>query len=63
MVAILMDQDVGSGEKKLQELATSEQLTITVAHSPPATSKWNTIEHQLFSFISHQLESYSSHLS
>ncbi len=27
-------------------------MTITVAHDPPATSKWNTIEHRLFSFIS-----------
>jgi hypothetical protein len=33
-------------------LATEEQLTITVAHYPPATSKWNKIEHRLFSFIS-----------
>jgi transposase len=39
-------------KKKLQELADEEQLTITVAHYPPATSKWNKIEHRLFSFIS-----------
>ena len=39
-------------KKKLQEFATSEQLTITVTHYPPATSKWNKIEHRLFSFIS-----------
>ena len=39
-------------KKKLQELADEEQLTITVAHSPPATSKWNKIEHRLFAFIS-----------
>ena len=39
-------------KKKLQEFANEEQLTITVAHYPPATSKWNTIEHRLFSFIS-----------
>jgi transposase len=39
-------------KKKLQELANEENLTITVAHYPPATSKWNKIEHQLFSFIS-----------
>jgi transposase len=38
-------------KKKLQEFANEEQLTITVAHSPPATSKWNKIEHRLFSFI------------
>ncbi len=39
-------------KKKLQEFATEEQLSITVAHYPPATSKWNKIEHRLFSFIS-----------
>ena len=39
-------------KKKLQELANEEQLSITVAHYPPATSKWNTIEHRLFPFIS-----------
>jgi len=26
-------------------------LTITVCHLPPGTSKWNKIEHKLFSFI------------
>lgn len=39
-------------KKKLQELADEEQLAITVAHYPAATSKWNKIEHRLFSFIS-----------
>src|SRR5512135_1414206 len=39
-------------KKALQTLADEEQLTITVAHYPPATSKWNKIEHRLFSFIS-----------
>ena len=39
-------------KKKLQDLANEEQLTITVVHYPPATSKWNTIEHRLFSCIS-----------
>jgi transposase len=39
-------------KKKLQELADEEQLAITVVHYPPATSKWTTIEHRLFSFIS-----------
>lgn len=28
-----------------------EMLAISVAHYPPATSKWNKIEHRLFSFI------------
>jgi hypothetical protein len=39
-------------KKKLQDFANEEQLSITVAHYPPATSKWNKIEHRLFSFIS-----------
>lgn len=39
-------------KQKLQEFATSEHLTITVTQYPPATSKWNKIEHRLFSFIS-----------
>lgn len=39
-------------KKQLQDLANEEQLSITVAHYPPATSKWNKIEHRLFSFIS-----------
>lgn len=39
-------------KKQLQELANEEQLSITVTHYPPATSKWNKIEHRLFSFIS-----------
>jgi DDE family transposase len=39
-------------KKGLQDFANEAQLSITVAHYPPATSKWNTIEHRLFSFIS-----------
>lgn len=39
-------------KKKLQELANEEHLSITVVHYPPATSKWNKIEHRLFSCIS-----------
>jgi len=38
-------------KKQLQELANEEQLTITAVHYPPATSKWNKMEHRLFSFI------------
>jgi Rhodopirellula transposase DDE domain len=30
----------------------SHGLTITTSHFPPGTSKWNTIEHRLFSYIS-----------
>ncbi len=36
----------------LQKLADETGLTITVAHMPPGTSKWNKIEHRMFSFIS-----------
>jgi len=36
---------------ELQTLATSLELNITVCHFPPGTSKWNKIEHRLFSFI------------
>src|ERR1017187_5914835 len=38
--------------KPLQELADELGMAITVCHYPPATSKWNKIEHRLFSFIS-----------
>ncbi|SRR5712692_2938423 len=36
----------------LQELADELGMAITVCHYPPGTSKWNKIEHRLFSFIS-----------
>src|SRR5215216_6370844 len=36
----------------LARLAAETGLTITVCHYPPGTSKWNQIEHRLFSFIS-----------
>ncbi len=36
----------------LAQLATETGLEITVCHYPPGTSKWNKIEHRLFSFIS-----------
>jgi len=36
----------------LQSLANHIGVPITVSHYPPGTSKWNTIEHRLFSFIS-----------
>ena len=34
---------------ELQRLAAETGLTITVCHLPPGTSKWNKIEHRLFS--------------
>ena len=36
----------------LQTLADQLQMPISVCHYPPGTSKWNKIEHRLFSFIS-----------
>ena len=36
----------------LQRLADELGVPLTVCHYPPATSKWNRIEHRLFSFIS-----------
>jgi transposase len=37
---------------ELQRLAKTLHLTIHVSHFPPGTSKWNKIEHRMFSFIS-----------
>ena len=37
---------------ELQKLADETRLRIAVCHFPPGTSKWNKIEHRLFSFIS-----------
>ena len=36
---------------QLQKMATDLNLQITVSHFPPGTSKWNKIEHRLFSQI------------
>jgi len=36
---------------ELQKLSNQTGLTITVCHFPPGTSKWNKIEHRMFSFI------------
>ena len=37
---------------ELQQLADELHLPISVCHFPPGTSKWNKVEHRLFSFIS-----------
>jgi len=37
---------------ELQQFANQTGMTIHVCHLPPGTSKWNKIEHHLFSFIS-----------
>lgn len=39
-------------KKELQKFADETKKDITVCHFPPGTSKWNKIEHRLFSFIS-----------
>jgi len=36
---------------ELQKLADATGLSIQVCHFPPGTSKWNKVEHRLFSFI------------
>jgi hypothetical protein len=57
-ILILADGGSSNGSKNnlwkysLQELADETKLTIHVCHYPPGTSKWNAIEHELFSFIS-----------
>jgi hypothetical protein len=52
----------------LAVLATETSLEISVCHLPPGTSKWNRVEHRLFSFISlnwraHPLTSYETALN
>ena len=55
---ITADSGGSNGDKtrlwkwELQRLATETGLSIAVRHFPPGTSKWNYIEHRLFSFIS-----------
>jgi len=49
----------------LQEFADEFGLAVTVCHYPPGTSKWNKIEHRMFSYISlnwqgQPLESYQT---
>ena len=38
-------------KRELQDLATELGIAISVCHYPPGTSKWNKIEHRLFSYI------------
>ena len=42
----------GPGSYTCRRLADELRMAITVCHYPPGTSKWNKIEHRLFSFIS-----------
>lgn len=39
-------------KKEIQELANEINMEISICHFPPGTSKWNKIEHKLFSYIS-----------
>lgn len=56
---ILLFADCGSSngyknklwKYSLQQLANATSLTVHVCHYPPGTSKWNDIEHSMFSFI------------
>jgi hypothetical protein len=57
-LAVEADCGGGNGNRNwgwkagLQELADEFDLTITVGHFPPSASKWNWIEHRLFSAVS-----------
>jgi hypothetical protein len=54
---ILADSGGSNGSRSrlwklgVQRLANETFLKVTVSHFPPGTSKWNKIEHRLFSFI------------
>jgi Rhodopirellula transposase DDE domain len=43
---------VRAWKTQLARLAADTGLEVTVCHFPPGTSKWNRVEHQLFSYIS-----------
>lgn len=55
---ICADAGGGNGSRRrgwkyhLQEFANESGISVTVCHYPPGTSKWNRIEHRMFSFIS-----------
>ncbi|HMO35173.1 MAG TPA: hypothetical protein PKA06_03945, partial [Gemmatales bacterium] len=50
VLCILMEKNRGL-PPTVQELADELGLRLQVCHFPPGTSKWNKIEHRLFSFI------------
>lgn len=39
-------------KREIQQFSDSSGLDVSICHFPPGTSKWNKIEHRLFSFIS-----------
>ena len=57
---LMITADCGGGngrrvrlwKKELQKFANQTGLKVTVCHYPPGTSKWNKIEHRMFSHIS-----------
>ncbi len=57
-LVITADRGGGNGvrvrlwKRELQGFVNETGLTVTVAHLPPGTSKWNRIEHRLFAYIS-----------
>ncbi|MBU1228314.1 MAG: ISAzo13 family transposase [Actinobacteria bacterium] len=57
-VLIIADAGGSNGSRlrlwkvELQKMADETRLAISVCHFPPGTSKWNKVEHRLFSFIS-----------
>lgn len=63
---LLITADAGGGNDHrsnlfkhfLAEFAHDSGLAVTVAHFPPGTSKWNKIEHRLFSRITHNWRGY-----
>jgi len=60
MKSLLITADCGGSngyrvrlwKRELQKLSDEADITISVCHYPPGTSKWNKIEHRMFSFIS-----------
>ena len=55
MAAAVTAPACGCGSWNSRGCADETGLEITVCHFPPGTSKWNKIEHRLFSFITQNL--------
>jgi len=51
MEVVAMGAGVVCGKVALQKLVDETGLSISVSHFPPGTSKWNKIEHRMFSHI------------
>jgi transposase len=45
-------------KRELQQLANGLGLSIRICHFPPGTSKWNKIEHRMFSFVTKNWRGY-----